>query len=577
MKSRIKISTKLLFATVTVTVSIILINGLVTDYGLRKPLSEGVFDKLTAVRELKAQQIEDYLKFIQDQAITFSENHMVVEAMESFHQAFKELDKSAVSEVANNDSLAAYYRDEFIPRFPKSREEGSTADDLLPRGNAGRYLQHAFIADNPHPTGEKHQLTESPDGSAYAKYHAEHHSPIRNYLEKFGYYDIFLVEPENGNIVYSVFKEVDFATTLESGPYQNSNLAKVYRAAKIAGDPHAVHIVDFKPYAPSSGAMASFIASPIFKQDQLIGVLIFQMPVDRINEIMTNKKSWKDVGLGNTGESFILAKDFTMRSQSRFLIEDPENYLNTVLQGGLPAETVSGIRNLKSSIGLQTVITQGSQKAFEGEEGTGTYEGYTGEKVVSSFRPLQILGLDWAIFSEIAEKEAFLLSEKIRDRTIMTGSVLLAGAIYCSYLLALSLTRPVRQLEISAKNLTQGDLDETIQRTSGDEIGDLADAFEVMRKEMKQNISEIEKQRDGLDLSVKKRTSELDVLLQKQEQKNKELQNTQKKLIESREKTLENEQRISAIIEANADGILSIDHRGTIALFNNAAEKMFGY
>jgi methyl-accepting chemotaxis protein len=42
---------------------------------------------------------------------------------------------------------------------------------------------------------------------------------VRNYLEKFGYYDIFLVDPETGDIVYSVFKELDYSTSLIDGPY----------------------------------------------------------------------------------------------------------------------------------------------------------------------------------------------------------------------------------------------------------------------------------------------------------------------------------------------------------------------
>lgn len=30
------------------------------------------------------------------------------------------------------------------------------------------------------------------------------------------FYDIFIIDPNSGNIVYSVFKEVDFATSLEN-------------------------------------------------------------------------------------------------------------------------------------------------------------------------------------------------------------------------------------------------------------------------------------------------------------------------------------------------------------------------
>jgi PAS domain-containing protein len=45
----------------------------------------------------------------------------------------------------------------------------------------------------------------------------------------------------------------------------------------------------------------------------------------------------------------------------------------------------------------------------------------------------------------------------------------------------------------------------------------------------------------------------------------------------SERKTRDSEQRVSTIIQSSADGILSIDTRGTIGLFNSAAEEIFGY
>jgi hypothetical protein len=53
-----------------------------------------------------------------------------------------------------------------------------------------------------------------PTAAAYSKAHKIYHPLIRSYLEKFKYYDIFLVDHETGNIVYSVYKEVDFGTSL---------------------------------------------------------------------------------------------------------------------------------------------------------------------------------------------------------------------------------------------------------------------------------------------------------------------------------------------------------------------------
>ena len=77
-------------------------------------------------------------------------------------------------------------------------------------------------------------------------------------------YDIFLVDAETGFIVYSVFKEVDYATSLKSGPYRDTGIGKVFRKALEATSPDAVVIEDFAPYEPSYNASASFIASSLF-------------------------------------------------------------------------------------------------------------------------------------------------------------------------------------------------------------------------------------------------------------------------------------------------------------------------
>ena len=88
------------------------------------------------------------------------------------------------------------------------------------------------------------------------------------------------------------------------------------------------------------------------------------MPIDRINDIMTNKQNWSEVGLGDSGETYLVGDDMVIRNQSRFLIEDSENYFNTLDEIGVPLTTIARIRNLNSTIGLQEVDTAGTEAAL---------------------------------------------------------------------------------------------------------------------------------------------------------------------------------------------------------------------
>ena len=112
-----------------------------------------------------------------------------------------------------------------------------------------------------------------------------------------------MIDAETGNILYTVEKETDFATNIYSGPYASSNLADVVKQASRGRNPDFVAVSDFEPYRASYSTPAAFVASPIFDNSQLIGILAFQLSIDEINRIMTSNQNWLQNGLGETGET----------------------------------------------------------------------------------------------------------------------------------------------------------------------------------------------------------------------------------------------------------------------------------
>ena len=582
---RYKISTKILTVAVGIAVSTLLVSGLVGFSLTRAALEEQEFRKLTAVREMKGQQIEDYFRLIRNQVLTFSQDAMVVDAMRDFRLAFHALEDSlALFGDEEPDELRTYYSTEFLPRLNQNLPDAGSIETYWPTDPIAQIFQDIYIGSNPNNTGEKHLLDAPTDGSFYSRVHGSYHPIFRDFLEKFGYYDIFLVDPDTGHIVYSVFKEVDFATSLLTGPYADTNFAEVFRAARDAEDTDFVKLADFAPYHPSYNDQASFIASPIYEGGTLSGVLVFQMPVDRINDIMTNKQAWEEVGLGKSGEIYLIGADFTLRSQSRFLIEDRANYLDAIRLSGVPAETVRRIESLENAIGLQPVDTLGTRAALDrGDVGTMTLPDYRGVSVLSAFRPLQLDDLNWAIMSEIDEAEAFEIFGTLRDRMLLVGSVLLALSVYLAYFASLSLTRPLRALQDAARKLTDGNLDDSIERQSGDEIGDLAVSVETLRVKLRETFGEIERRRDELEERVKERTQELDEALSAQAEQNKAIEDQYNQLLEikeelvhSQEQAQSNEKRVISIVQSNPDAIIVINDKGSIETFSRAAEQMFG-
>jgi hypothetical protein len=60
MFNHLRIGTKILFVTVAITVGVIAAVGIVSDISARRAFEEESFNKLTAVREMKGQQIEEF-------------------------------------------------------------------------------------------------------------------------------------------------------------------------------------------------------------------------------------------------------------------------------------------------------------------------------------------------------------------------------------------------------------------------------------------------------------------------------------------------------------------------------------
>ncbi|HXK57464.1 MAG TPA: cache domain-containing protein, partial [Gammaproteobacteria bacterium] len=313
-----------MLSTVPVLIASLAIGGLATDRS-RQALEEAAKSRLVALRDAKKAQVSDYFQTIQNQVLSLSRSNTVIEAMGIFSRSVKsyrqELFKPDIAQFRNK--LADYYSKEYKAEYSRRNagEEIDVAGLLQKLDDDAIALQYQYIGVNPNPLGEKDKLEDPVDGSQYGNWHALFHPYFKDFQRRFGYYDLFLADAETGRIVYSVFKELDFATSLKEGPYSDSGIGEVFRKANQATTTEFVALSDFAPYVPSYQDSAAFIASPIFdEKGNRTGVLIFQMPIDRINAMMTQNGHWQEAGLGSTGETYLVGPDTRMRSISRFLV-----------------------------------------------------------------------------------------------------------------------------------------------------------------------------------------------------------------------------------------------------------------
>ncbi|MEN8179851.1 MAG: methyl-accepting chemotaxis protein [Pseudomonadota bacterium] len=483
-----------------------LISAWTAGTGSEEAMDEAVKEQLIAIREMKRVQIEDYFKRIHNQVRVLSSSPLTREAMASFVGSYKDLPEMIPSE--QRAALADYYQNQFgrVYREKNASVTNSPLDLLKQVDDVGVGMQYQYIQSNPNPHSSKHLLNAADGAGPYNQAHGRYHPYFRHYLETFGYYDIFLVEPENGRIIYSVFKELDYGTSLRNGPYANSGIAQAFQNALSGRFQDTLVQTDFAPYAPSYDDQAAFIASPITDAGQLIGVLIFQIPIDQINKVMTSDQQWKQVGLGNSGETYLVGPDKTLRNMSRFQIEDPDGYREALRTGGLTPAVVDMIAAKGSGIGLQPVNTAGAAEALSGQSGFDIFPDYRGVPVLSAYSPVKIVGLDWAILSEIDAAEAYGPAQRLFD-SILTNAIvitILVIIISCliGYWFAGSVSRPMLTIARELRHIgDEADLTRKVAIDRKDEIGSMANALNEMQDKFRVALIKIAESSDSVSSS----------------------------------------------------------------------------
>jgi len=346
--------------------------------------------------------------------------------------------------------------------------------------DAGEELQYRYIEDNPYDAGEKDLMDMAMEGDGYDIAHSTYHGRFRSHLESRGYYDIFLFN-NDGDVVYSVLKQDDYATNAASGAFADSGLGAVFRGVRDAPTSGVVSFADFARYAPSNGAAAAFMSAPVFDGLEQIGVLAVQLPVGQIAATLSNTQ-----GLGETGESLLLNADMTLVADS----------------ARTEADDTLATRAEADAIG----------KALGGEAAEGRMTGYRGIETIVSAVPLEFEGVRWAVAAVADTAEVRGIAAQIRNNVLLVAGVLVAIASALGLWFSRSIAGPINRLDANMKALAGGDTEiEISDHTRKDEVGDMARSVVVFRDAALENIRLEEEAAAGRKLTAEeaqKRTDE---------------------------------------------------------------------
>ncbi|MFA4991397.1 MAG: ATP-binding protein [Candidatus Omnitrophota bacterium] len=314
---------------------------------------------------------------------------------------------------------------------------------------------------------------DSPD---YQAIREEFRPMFAYYRHLFDYDNIMLINLD-GEVVLSLLEDRRSRALYNEALFGRSELFDVFTRAK---DSEEIAISSFEHH-PQTGGGAIFIAHPIFKGADFIGIAVAQVS----NRIFYGFAQ-DCAGLGQTGELIIASKikdEAVFIAPTRF---DPQAAF---------ARTI----RLDSGQGLYV------QRSLNGEDGSGTFVDYRGREVLAAWRYLPTLKLGMVVKMDISE--IFAPANRLRNTLFNVSSVILILVVVIAILIARSISRPIKALTRISKTISGGDLLARAKIEATDEIGELAHSFNQMTNslvqanvKLEQKKAEVEEQKRLLEI-----------------------------------------------------------------------------
>ena len=175
---------------------------------------------------------------------------------------------------------------------------------------------------------------------------------------------------------------------------------------------------------------------------------------------------------------------------------------------------------------IEEYRAQGYIKILSGTSGTIS----EGTDQIIAYSPVFPSSIDrsnfWIVVATYSTKTLFEPISDFENSFILIVMSTIIIAVFFGVIMADRITRPLRKLVYASRKLAEGDLNPKIDINSEDEVGELANAFGEMSKDLKRSYEDLERK-------VKERTLELQKANKKLSETNIELVELNKKISEA--------------------------------------------
>ncbi len=316
-------------------------------------------------------------------------------------------------------------------------------------------------------------LTMSYEEAVMPEQEGERDSYFARYIQKYGYYDLFLIHPD-GTVFYTVKHEQDYGSNMLNGKYANSGLGKLVGQVFKSGQ---FGFADFQPYEPSNNEPAAFIAQPLIYNNSTELIAALQLPLDKIDSIMQARE-----GMGHSGETYLVGSDKLMRSDS-FL---------DVAGHSVKASFANPSRG--------SVNTDAMTEALAGKTDRKIIRDYNGERVLSAYTPLKVEDTTWVLLAEINEAEVKQPMTDLLIYILTAGLIISVIVSVFALFISKGIAGPLEKSVAFARSVAEGDLTAEIDANQQDEVGVLVRALLEMVSRLNRVVADVKSAADSVAL-----------------------------------------------------------------------------
>lgn len=264
--------------------------------------------------------------------------------------------------------------------------------------------------------------------------------------------EFFEAEAEKMGYMAFAFADISGNSIVMNSKRETTNISsRDYFQSAMKGTPTASDLI----ISSATGELVLIYAAPVYDNGKVIGVLYGRRNGEGLSAIV------KDITYRETGYAYIINNQGTIVGhQNSQLVLDQYNLVTAV-------EDNADYAKLSELISNEVLLR---------EEGNGRY-GFEGENRIVGFASVE--DSPWSIVVGVYEKEVLSQVGALRNLLVSLCLVALAIGAVITFFVSGRISKPIKKMTAVAKEIADGRFDVTLSVSSNDEVGQLAEAFNL--------------------------------------------------------------------------------------------------